>query len=500
MEDGLLVDAPAAEAPPRAVDLTGANVGAYEVWGRIGEGGMSCVWLARHRELSKPVIVKTLLEASTDDRGFSRLRDEARLTARIPSHRVVHAVDVGVHEGLAYIAQEYVDGLDLAELDRRRRETLGRALPLWFVCTIAHQVAEALHGAHQTGVLHRDVKPSNLFGSPQTGVRLGDFGIAVARGCGTKEQYGTLRFVAPEALGGAPPTRACDVYSLGATVYDLYYGSPPHTDVADILARKPAMFPVATSAEEAAFQHVLGCMLDMDPERRATLKQPLRHFGALSRGLAPRVRGVQLGRGRFQLGPVRIVVEQGDVADVEADGIVSSANDQMRMKHGVGAALRKKGGAAIEDEALAGGRRALGECVATGAGTLRARYVLHAVAAWKEASCIARATQRALLLAEELKLRTLAIPAIGTGEARVSPDACAYAIASALHQHVLLGGSQLREVRFVLFDADAFEVFVEEIGAVLLGEADATAGARAAVAPEVAFDETLDLEDLTGSR
>src|SRR5205823_3773875 len=152
-----------------------------------------------------------------------------RITARIPSHRVVHAVDVGIHQGLPYLAQEYVDGLDMAELDRRRRQTLARGLPLWFVCSVAHQVAGALHCAHQTGVLHRDVKPSNLFGSPQSGVRLGDFGIAHARGatCDGKESHGTLRFVAPETLRNAGATRKCDVYSLGATAFDLYYGSPP---------------------------------------------------------------------------------------------------------------------------------------------------------------------------------------------------------------------------------------------------------------------------------
>src|SRR5215470_4793691 len=128
------------------MDLTGALVGAFEVWGRIGEGGMSCVWLARHRELGVPVILKTLIEGRDD--GFARLRDEARLTARIPSARVVHAVDVGVHEGVPYIAQEYIDGLDMAELDRRRRQTLGRGLPLWFVCSVSYQVADALHCAH----------------------------------------------------------------------------------------------------------------------------------------------------------------------------------------------------------------------------------------------------------------------------------------------------------------------------------------------------------------
>src|SRR5215831_15043998 len=103
------------------MDLTGAQVGWFEVWGPIGEGGMSRVWLARHRQLSVPVIIKTLRDPATDatfivtasgtsgTEAFARLRNEARLMARIPNPRVVRAVDVGTHEGCAYLAQEYVD-------------------------------------------------------------------------------------------------------------------------------------------------------------------------------------------------------------------------------------------------------------------------------------------------------------------------------------------------------------------------------------------------------
>jgi serine/threonine-protein kinase len=119
---------------------------------------------------------------------------------------------------------------------------------------------------------------------------------------------------------------------------------------------------------------------------------------------------------------------------------------------------------------MSGGRRALGDCFATRAGDLRCKVVLHAVNAWKEASCIARSCQRALLLAEELELRTLAIPALGTGTARVSIESCAYAAASALYWHMLLGGSRLREVRFVLYDQRTLDVFIEELAGVILGD------------------------------
>src|SRR5580693_4656942 len=101
----------------------GARVRDYEVWGRLGEGGMSDVWLAKHRVLCVPVVMKTLRwEALGIDvtACARRVFDEARLIARVTSPRVVRAVDAGVHddaEKTPYLVEEYVDGIDLAEVD-----------------------------------------------------------------------------------------------------------------------------------------------------------------------------------------------------------------------------------------------------------------------------------------------------------------------------------------------------------------------------------------------
>src|SRR5262249_54220995 len=158
-----------------------------------------------------------------------------------------------------------------------------------------------------------------------------------------------------------------------------------------------------------------------DPdERLASVKHARRLLAPLARTMRPPLPGVALARGELQLGPVRVRCRLGDVATAETDGIVNSANDEMKMRAGVGGALRVRGGCEIEDEALRLGRRALGECIATGAGSLACKKVLHAVSGWKEASCIGRATQRALLLAEELGLRSLAFPALGTGRAQIA--------------------------------------------------------------------------------
>jgi serine/threonine-protein kinase len=155
-----------------------------------------------------------------------------------------------------------------------------------------------------------------------------------------------------------------------------------------------------------------------------------------------------------------------------------------------------KGGVEIEDEARSGGKRALGECIATGGGSLACKKVLHAVSGWKEASCIGRATQRALLLAEELDLRSLAFPALGTGRAQIARESSAYATASALYWHVHLGGSKLREIEFVLFDKETLEIYIEELSTVFLGDLDEPEEAPISVR-DVALEPTMEISSLT---
>src|SRR5207237_9789158 len=132
----------------------------------------------------------------------------------------------------------------------------------------------------------------------------------------------------------------------------------------------------------------------------------------------------------------------GDIAEAACDCIVSSANHEMHMRSGASEALRKKGGDIIEEEAMAAGDQPLGSCVATSAGALAAKHVLHAVSAWNEASCVGRAFYRALLMADELGLRTLAAPALGTGKERVSMETCANAMMTTLKWHLAPGGTR----------------------------------------------------------
>ncbi len=446
----------------------GAQVHGYEVWGKLGEGGMSEVWLAKHAVLNVPVVIKTLRRAiveSVGDAGAQRMFDEARLMARVTSGRVVRAVDAGTVDGTPYLVEEYVDGVDMAELDRARRGALGVGLPLWTVCRVMEETCQALHAAHQAGVIHRDVKPSNLFAAPETGIRLGDFGIAVARGEGPPVGIsGTLRFMAPEQLRGEPADRASDAYSAGATAFDLRYGHPPFEDASTALddSMAPA-FPPPHGPGEAYFQEVVRGMLS---KRKADRPQELcvaaAHFRNAYQALRPAedpASLVALDRCHYRFQGCDITFRAGDIADEAADAIVTSARFDMSMRSGVGEAVRRRGGDQIEREAMSGGGRALGECVETAAGALKARWVLHAVSAWNQTSCVGRATLRAIAAADRLGLRTLAFPALGTGAARVSLETCANAMGSALRWRLQLGGSRLRAVSFVLGDEAKLATF-----------------------------------------
>jgi len=467
----------------------------YEVWGKLGDGGMSEVWLARHQELGVPVILKTLRPSEDElvSTRYERVRSEARLMARITGSNIVRVLDVGLDAGAGggtpYLVQEYVDGLDLAELDRRRRAALGRPLPVWAVAQLIAEAAEGLRQIHQGGVVHCDIKPSNLFSSPHGELKVGDFGVATAV-TSSGALGGTPGYMAPEQVRGERVDVRTDVFGLGVTAYALRYGSPPIATTTSAGTREAIVrMPPARSAEEAYFQHIVAHMTAPRPDARFEDTRALAQlFAGLARSARPHARVVRLDRQTVSLANTSIRFELGNLAETETDVIVNSAHYQMHMRSGVGEALRRRGGAAIEEQATRHGERALGECLHTSAGSLPARGVIHAVGAWKEASCIARAAQRAFLLAEEYGYRRIALPAIGTGEGRVSLEASADAIASALARHVTLGGSRLHEVRFVLPDAASLERFATVAKSVLSDETpeDFDADADAPVTPEEA--------------
>jgi O-acetyl-ADP-ribose deacetylase (regulator of RNase III) len=157
-----------------------------------------------------------------------------------------------------------------------------------------------------------------------------------------------------------------------------------------------------------------------------------------------------------------IELVRGDIAQVEADAIVNAANDHLWMGAGVAGAIKRAGGDEIEREAMAKGPIAVGDAVATGAGRLPAKWVIHAAAMGQDlrtdAGKIRRATTSALRVADEVGARSVAFPALGTGVGGFSVDECARIMITAVRDH-LAKGSRIERVIFALRGDDAYRAF-----------------------------------------
>ncbi|MFH1381556.1 MAG: macro domain-containing protein [Chloroflexota bacterium] len=163
---------------------------------------------------------------------------------------------------------------------------------------------------------------------------------------------------------------------------------------------------------------------------------------------------------------IEIEVRQGDITQLECDGLVNAANNRLWMGGGVAGALKRVGGQEIETEAMKKGPIPVGEAVATGAGKLKAKYVIHAAVMGQDletdAEKIMAATRNSLLRADELGLRSLAFPALGTGVGGFPLAECARLMMNEVRRYSPKATSLTRVV-FVLFDGNAFRVFQNEL-------------------------------------
>jgi serine/threonine-protein kinase len=219
----------------------GAVVAGYEIERPIGRGGMGRVYRAFDARLERPVALKLLTPRLAEDEAFrERLLRESRLAASLDHPNVVPVYDAGEANGTLFIAMRYVDGTDLRELIR----TEGPLAPERAIA-IATQVAGALDAAHARGLVHRDVKPSNVLidrGEGREHCYLADFGLTQSmtnRPVTDGELLGTVDYVAPEQIRGDPVDGRADVYALGCLVYEALTGELPFgrsSDVATIFA------------------------------------------------------------------------------------------------------------------------------------------------------------------------------------------------------------------------------------------------------------------------
>jgi serine/threonine-protein kinase len=226
-----------AAMPTTQANLTGKTLeGRYEIVKKIGEGGMSFVYLANDVATRERYAIKVLSAAlSQDMNAMARLRREASLGMRLAHPNVCHIIRLGeTEDGLVYVVMPFVEGEILAD----RTNRLGR-IPLADVASLLRDIAAGLHVAHELKIVHRDLKPENVMVCRnQDGTDFAvvmDFGLAKERKVGAELQkltatgiiLGTPEFMSPEQLRGKPLDARTDIYSLALMAYEMLTGKLP---------------------------------------------------------------------------------------------------------------------------------------------------------------------------------------------------------------------------------------------------------------------------------
>ena len=204
-----------------------SKVGDFEIIGLLGEGQCGTVYRARQKSLDRFVALKILnFDVTTDPDAVRRFQQEARSTARFSHPNIVQGIVTGTDQGLHYFAMELVDGGSARSMIDSAEEPIAEDTAL----EIARQAAVGLTAAHVAGFVHRDVKPDNILITQDGQVKLVDLGIsqlAAHHAVNDGEFWASPPYVAPEIIGGQPADSRSDVYSLGATLFELLTGKPP---------------------------------------------------------------------------------------------------------------------------------------------------------------------------------------------------------------------------------------------------------------------------------
>lgn len=215
------------------------SIGRYRLVTPLGKGAQSDVWVAFDEALGKSVALKILHGDRATPAAREAFEREGALARLLASPHTVRVLDVGVEpDGTCFLAMEHLVGCDLSQLVRQFGP-LPPARAIHFGVGACHSLEEA----HAHDLVHRDVKPANLFaarvGAEHDVVKLLDFGIArTVTGAASARVGGTPAYLAPECCAGQPATPAADLYAVGATLYHLLTGAPPFVgDTPDVVAR-----------------------------------------------------------------------------------------------------------------------------------------------------------------------------------------------------------------------------------------------------------------------
>jgi tetratricopeptide (TPR) repeat protein len=261
---------------PRSPEPTSFAGGRYQVKKFLGEGGKKKVYLVHDTLLDRDVAFGLIKTEKLDDASRTRVTREARAMGRLGDHpNIVAIYDMGDHEGQPYIVIPVMPGGDvegLIEKAPEHREPIDKAID------IAKAVCRGLEFAHSKGVIHRDIKPGNVWLSADGTAKIGDFGLALAVDLSRLTQpgmmVGTVTYMPPEQAMGGKVTAKADLYSLGAMLYEMVTGRPPFVgdDSVAIIGQHINTPPVSPTWHRAdlppALETLILQLLEKDPEKR----------------------------------------------------------------------------------------------------------------------------------------------------------------------------------------------------------------------------------------
>ena len=261
---------------------SGSHLGPYQVDNLIARGGMGDVYQARDTRLDRNVALKVLAPSfTTDNLRLARFTQEARTTALLNHPNIVAVYDVGSHEGVPFVVSELLHGQTLRERLR------GGALAAPLAITYALEIARGLIAAHDLDVVHRDLKPENIFITQDGRVKILDFGLAKCRNetlgfpCQNSAEstqpgtlLGTVGYMSPEQVRGAPTDARSDIFSLGVILHETISGAAPfHGDSAvetlhAILKDEAPTLPDRGGEITDELEHIVRHCLEKDPDAR----------------------------------------------------------------------------------------------------------------------------------------------------------------------------------------------------------------------------------------
>jgi len=250
---------------------------------RVGRGAQARVYLARDQVLDRPVAIKVLDEGlQPDDAALRRFLREARLAARVRHPNCISIYDFGQEAGLTFIAMEFFEG-------RTLRKWLEKGpLDVELALRIGRDLAAALGAVHEAGILHRDVKPTNVLIDADGEVRLTDFGVArfVSDDTGQGMMVGTMRYMAPEQARGKEADARADVFSLGVMIFEMLDGKAPFGSTLDALIERvkqpPPELPSDPRFSPELRTFLRRCLAPRPEHRPATMLEVIRAIDVLS--------------------------------------------------------------------------------------------------------------------------------------------------------------------------------------------------------------------------